>query len=91
MSERVVVCPGSGIFAPEESLRAPGTGLLPGTEGGPDADAISVVAVGDVVGQVGETEVRTPFGGQVVGWLAAAGERVQDGQPLVWMRIPDHA
>ena len=45
--------------------------------------------VGDVVGQVGDTEVRTPFGGQVVGWLAAAGERVQDGQPLVWMRIPD--
>ena len=23
------------------------------------------------------------------GWLAAAGERVQDGQPLVWMRVPD--
>src|ERR1700744_1409781 len=45
MSERVVVSPGSGIFVPEESLRAPGTGLLPGTEGGPDADGISVVAV----------------------------------------------
>jgi [acyl-carrier-protein] S-malonyltransferase len=92
MSERVVVSPGSGIFAPEESLRAPGTGLLPGTEGegGADAgEASSVVGVGDLMGLVGETEVRTPFAGQVVGWMAAAGERVSDGQPLVWIRVPD--
>jgi [acyl-carrier-protein] S-malonyltransferase len=93
MSERVVVSPGGGIFTPEESLRAPGAGLLPGTEGDPGADteAISVVAVGDLVGRVGVTEVRTPFAGQVIGWLAAGGERVQDGQPLVWMRVPDRA
>jgi [acyl-carrier-protein] S-malonyltransferase len=93
MSERVVVSPGGGIFTPEESLRAPGAGLLPGTDGGADggadSEAISVVAVGDLVGRVGVTEVRTPFAGQVIGWLAAAGERVQDGQPLVWMRVPD--
>jgi [acyl-carrier-protein] S-malonyltransferase len=89
MSERVVVSPSGGIFTPEESLRAPGTGLLPGTDGGPGVDAVSVVAVGDLVGRVGVTEVRTPFAGQVIGWLAAAGERVQDGQPLVWMRVPD--
>ncbi|MGO8864352.1 MAG: acyltransferase domain-containing protein [Acidimicrobiales bacterium] len=91
MSERVVVSPSSGVFAPEESLRAPGAGLLPGTEGGPEDDAVSVLAVGDLVGQVGDTEVRTPFSGQVIGWLAAAGERVQDGQPLVWMRVPDRS
>ena len=30
-----------------------------------------------------------PSPGQVIGWLAAAGERVSDGQPLVWMRVPD--
>ena len=34
MSERVVVSPSSGIFTPEASLQAPGTGLLPGTDGG---------------------------------------------------------
>ncbi len=69
-----------------------GTGNRPSArarEGGPDPDAISVVTVGDVVGQVGDTDVRTPFAGQVVGWLAAAGERVQDGQPLAWIRVPD--
>ena len=35
MSERVVVSPSSGIFSPEASLQAPGTGLLPGTGDGP--------------------------------------------------------
>jgi [acyl-carrier-protein] S-malonyltransferase len=89
MSERVVVSPGSGIFAPEVSLSAPGTGLLPGTESGPADGPLSEVEVGDLVGRVGITEVRTPFAGQVIRWLAVAGERVQDGQPLVWLRVPD--
>ncbi len=85
MSERVVVSPCSGIFAPEASLAAPGTGLLPGTAGhetGP-----SRVRIGDLVGRVGVTEVRTPFEGEVVRWLSVAGERVQEGQPLVWLRV----
>ncbi|HEY3845012.1 MAG TPA: ACP S-malonyltransferase [Acidimicrobiales bacterium] len=89
MSERVVVSPGSGIFAPEESLRAPGTGLLPGTDGEPSGDPNSTVEVGDMVGRIGVTDVRTPFAGQIVRWLAVDGERVQEGQPLVWLRVPD--
>jgi [acyl-carrier-protein] S-malonyltransferase len=89
-SERVVVSPSGGIFSPEQSLRAPGTGLLPGTDGpqGSAPDALSIVGVGDLVGRVGVTEVRTPFAGEVVRWLAAAGERVQEGQPLLWLRVP---
>jgi [acyl-carrier-protein] S-malonyltransferase len=87
MSERVVVSPAGGIFAPEHTLAAPGTGLLPGT-GGPAADdPLSRVGVGDLVGRVGVTEVRTPFAGEVVRWLAADGERVQEGQPLLWLRV----
>ena len=87
MSERVVVSTSSGIFSPESSLQAPGTGLLPGTDGG--SDPSSAVDVGELVGRVGVSEVRTPFAGQVIGWLAADGERVQEGQPLVWLRVPD--
>jgi [acyl-carrier-protein] S-malonyltransferase len=89
MSERVVVSPGGGIFAPEASLRAPGTGLLPGTDGDPSGDPNSHVDVGDLVGRIGVTEVRTPFAGQIIRWLAVDGERVQEGQPLVWLRVPD--
>ena len=58
MSERVVVSPGGGIFSPEESLRAPGTGLLPGTDNGADDSPLSVVEVGDLIGRVGITDVR---------------------------------
>jgi [acyl-carrier-protein] S-malonyltransferase len=87
MSERVVVSPSSGIFSPESSLQAPGAGLLPGTAG--TADQSSAVEVGELIGRVGVSEVRTPFAGQVIGWMAADGERVQDGQPLVWLRVPD--
>jgi [acyl-carrier-protein] S-malonyltransferase len=94
MSERVVVSPGGGIFAPEATLSAPGTGLLPGTErvgGSATGDPNSHVEVGDLVGRIGITEVRTPFAGQVIRWLAVDGERVQEGQPLVWLRVPDAA
>jgi [acyl-carrier-protein] S-malonyltransferase len=84
MSERVVVSPSSGIFAPEQTLAAPGAGLLPGTL---DSGAHSTIDVGDLVGRVGVAEVRTPFRGEVVRWLAAAGERVQQGQPLLWLRV----
>ena len=85
MSERVVVSPSSGIFAPEQTLAAPGAGLLPGTLE-PDG-AHSTIDVGDLVGRVGVAEVRTPFRGEVVRWLAAGGERVQQGQPLLWLRV----
>jgi [acyl-carrier-protein] S-malonyltransferase len=92
VSERVVVSPAGGVFSPERTLVAPGTGLLPGTAGvaGSDPGQASdhQIAVGDLVGTVGETEVRTPFSGQVVRWLAAPGERVQPGQPVLWLRVP---
>ncbi len=84
MSERVVVSPCAGIFSPETSVSAPGTGLLPGTGAAP-----SDVAVGDLLGRVGMAEVRTPFAGRVVRWLATQGERVQEGQPLAWLHADD--
>jgi [acyl-carrier-protein] S-malonyltransferase len=92
MSERVVVSPAGGVFTPEATLAAPGTGLLPGTAGAagsePGPAGGHQIAVGDLVGTVGDTEVRTPFSGHVVRWLAAAGERVQPGQPVLWLRVP---
>jgi [acyl-carrier-protein] S-malonyltransferase len=85
MSERVVVSPGGGIFFPEQTLTAPGIGLLPGTSGA--GSTPSGISVGDLIGRVGAVEVRTPFAGVVVRWQAAAGERVQEGQPLLWLRV----
>ncbi len=44
-----------------------------------------VLKVGQLVGRVGVTDVRTPFAGAVVNWLADAGDRVHPGQPLLWI------
>jgi hypothetical protein len=40
-----------------------------------------------VVGTVGQTEVRSPFAGDVQGMLAFAGERVMASQPIAWLRV----
>ncbi len=91
-SERVIVSPTPGVFEPDvqlaalettalaEATAAPGSGE--GTEPG------SVLAVGDRVGTVGLTDVRTPFDGILVRWLAVRGERVVEGQPVAWIRSP---
>jgi len=82
-SERVVVSPAAGVFTPDPGLAAPGPGgLAPATPG----TNVEVV-VGGLLGHVGAQEVRTPFAGQVVGFLAHAGERVMAGQPLAWLRV----
>jgi len=89
-SERVVVSPGAGIFSPDAGLSAPGPGGAAAPSAAPSAPTGSgsvEVAVGALLGHVGESEVRTPFAGQVVGFLAHAGERVVAGQPLAWLRV----
>ena len=93
-SERVVVSPASGVFAPDPSVDAPGPGNGgPGAPGTPAAGAVADaaagndVAVGDLLGRVGASEVRTPFEGRVVGFLVHPGERVTAGQPVAWLRV----
>jgi [acyl-carrier-protein] S-malonyltransferase len=45
------------------------------------------VAVGGLLGHVGEIEVRSPFAGQISGMLAVSGERVMSGQPIAWLDV----
>ncbi len=81
-SERVVVSPAAGIFEPEPGLSVPGPGGLSGRPG-PEVE----VAVGAFLGRVGAVEVRTPFAGRLVGFLAHRGERVMAAQPVAWLRV----
>ena len=67
MSERLVVSPAAGVFAPAHG-------------GAGD------VSVGALLGTIGATEVRSPWGGALMGMLAVEGERVQVGQPIAWLR-----
>jgi [acyl-carrier-protein] S-malonyltransferase len=91
-SERVIVSPTPGVFEPDVQLAAlESTALAEATAApgsGQGAEPGSVLAVGDRVGTVGLTDVRTPFAGILVRWLAVRGERVVDGQPVAWIRTP---
>ena len=75
--ERVVVAPALGVFRPN----APETVT---TEG-------ELVEAGQEIGFVDNsgtsTPVRSPFTGFLMGMLAAAGERVREGEPIAWLRI----
>ena len=89
-SERVVVSPAPGVFEPDAALAAlESTALAEATAApgsGAGAEPGSLLAVGDRVGTVGLTDVRTPFEGILVRWLAVRGERVVEGQPVAWIR-----
>jgi [acyl-carrier-protein] S-malonyltransferase len=89
-SERVIVSPAPGVFEPEVQLAALESTALAEATAAPDsghgAAPGSLLAVGDLVGTVGLTEVRTPFAGILVRWLAVRGERVVEGQPVAWIR-----
>ncbi len=91
-SERVIVSPAPGVFEPEVQLAAlESTALAEATAvpgSGHGIEPGSVLAVGDRVGTVGLTDVRTPFDGILVRWLAVRGERVMEGQPVAWIRSP---
>jgi [acyl-carrier-protein] S-malonyltransferase len=38
------------------------------------------------MGKVGNLEVRSPFAGEIMGFLAVEGERVTSSQPIAWLR-----
>lgn len=83
---RLVVASAAGPFqpAPEVSHAAPRlTGLTDD-----DADEVERavrVEVGDLVGWVGDVEVRSAFSGTLGGLLVIAGERVMPSQPIAWL------
>jgi biotin carboxyl carrier protein len=53
---------------------------------GPPSPATPSVEIGDLLGLVSGTEVRSPFAGELMGVIAHPGERVQPGQPIAWLR-----
>jgi [acyl-carrier-protein] S-malonyltransferase len=89
-SERVIVSPTPGVFEPDVALAALESSALAEATAAPGSGAGvapgSRLAVGDRVGTVGLTDVRTPFDGILVRWLAVRGERVVEGQPVAWIR-----
>jgi [acyl-carrier-protein] S-malonyltransferase len=72
---------GEHLYMSERLVVSPAAGVF--ARSGPDAGNVDV---GSLLGTVGDSEVRSPFGGVLMGMLAMDGERVQVGQPIAWLR-----
>ena len=87
MSERVVVSPSSGIFSPESSLQAPGTGLLPGTADDLEPSSRRRGRATSSAGSASPRCARRSPGRSSAGWPpTASGSRRANP---VWLRVPD--
>jgi [acyl-carrier-protein] S-malonyltransferase len=74
---------GEHLFMTERVVVSPAAGLF---EPSPDLDPGQRIKAGDLLGTVGDAEVRSPFSGRIEGVLAHLGERVMSRQPIAWLR-----
>ena len=74
---------GEHLFASERIVVSPAAGVFQ-----PDVAvrAGTQIEVGQLLGHVGEHEVRSPFAGRVESYIAVAGERITSRQPVAWLR-----
>ncbi|MEQ8716097.1 MAG: ACP S-malonyltransferase [Acidimicrobiales bacterium] len=74
---------GEMLHATERLVVSPCGGVFTPVDDCPDG---SVIAAGRIIGHVAGTEVRSPFAGELMGYLALADERVTPSQPIAWLR-----
>jgi [acyl-carrier-protein] S-malonyltransferase len=74
---------GEHLFASERLVVSPAAGVFqPVAHLEPGA----AIVVGELLGHVGEHEVRSPFAGRLESYIAVAGERITARQPVAWLR-----
>ncbi|HYD08514.1 MAG TPA: ACP S-malonyltransferase [Acidimicrobiales bacterium] len=71
------------LYMTERVVISPAAGVFVPDGGRGEGDRVEV---GDLLGHVGEDEVRSLFAGTVGAFVAVDGERVTASQPIVWLR-----
>lgn len=74
---------GEHLFAAERLVVSPAAGIFTALRGLGEGSPIDV---GDVVGLIGDHEVRSPFAGTLQSFIAVDTERVTARQPIAWLR-----
>ena len=74
---------GEHLFAVERLVVSPAAGIFTPIGGLAEGCRIEV---GQVVGHVGDAEVRSAFAGQLQSYIAVEGERITPRQPIAWLR-----
>lgn len=82
-SASLVAHEGEHLFATERLVVSPAAGVFEPIASVADGTRI---AVGTVIGHVGEAEVRSAFDGVLQSYIAVSGERVTARQPIAWLR-----
>lgn len=75
---------GEHLFATDRMVVSPCAGVFAPLA---DLNPGSALAAGDLLGHIGATEVRSPFAGELMGWLAVDTERVTASKPIAWLRV----
>lgn len=78
-----VLTDGENLYVTERMVVSPAAGLFSPRS---DLSPSQRLSVGEVVGTVGDHDVRSPFAGTLMGVLAFDGERVTARQPIAWLR-----
>jgi [acyl-carrier-protein] S-malonyltransferase len=73
---------GEHLFAVERLVVSPAAGIFTPVE----LTTGHIIDVGDVIGTVGDHEVRSPFRGVLQSFIAVDTERVTSRQPIAWLR-----
>jgi len=73
---------GEHLFAVERLIVSPAAGIFTPIK----IPTLSPILVGQVIGHVGEHEVRSAFDGLLQAYIAVDGERVTSRQPIAWLR-----
>ena len=74
---------GEHLFAVERLVVSPGAGVFAPNKAIANGARISV---GDVIGMVGDQEVRSLFDGILQNYISVDGERLTPHQPVAWLR-----
>ncbi|HBQ51335.1 MAG: [acyl-carrier-protein] S-malonyltransferase [Actinobacteria bacterium] len=74
---------GEHLFAVERLVVSPGAGVFVPSKAFTNGARISV---GDVLGMVGDQEVRSLFDGVLQNYISVDGERLTAHQPIAWLR-----
>jgi [acyl-carrier-protein] S-malonyltransferase len=74
---------GEHLFAVERLVVSPSAGVFSPND---SVGIGTTIAVGTIIGSIGDIEVRSPFAGVVQNFIAVNGERVTTHQPIAWLR-----
>ncbi len=83
-SETGGVVEGEVLSAVERLVVSPANGVF---EPAPSVAKDQTIDRGDLIGTVGNHDVRSAFSGRLQGLLAMSGERVTTSQPIAWLRV----